>query len=130
MMTESVRRFGLSAVVMAALLPLFITVPWRDFQAHAHWDEVGWIPFVSWPVRGRDIALNLLLFGPLGIASALYFRRRVYAAGLLAFFLSFAGEWLQVYSHARFPSATDLVCNVVGAVVAAALVRWHLQRRA
>ena len=105
-------------------------VPWGDFQGHTHWDEVGWIPFVSWPVRNGDIVFNLLLCAPLGIASALYFRSRVLAAGVLAFLVSFSGEWLQVYSHSRFPSATDLFCNVAGAVVAAVVVRWRAQRSA
>jgi glycopeptide antibiotics resistance protein len=123
-----VRRIGLSAVLTSALVALVIIVPWGDFQGHAHWDEVGWIPFVSWPVRNRDIVVNFLLCAPLGIASALYFRSRLLAAGLIAFVVSLFGEWLQVYSHSRFPSATDLLCNVAGAVVAALVVRWRLQQ--
>lgn len=40
----------------------------------------------------------------------------------MAFVMSLLGEWSQVYSHSRFPSATDVVCNVIGAVAAALAV--------
>jgi glycopeptide antibiotics resistance protein len=123
-----VTRIRLSVVIASALVALVVIVPWADFQGHTHWDEVGWIPFVSWPVRNRDIVVNLLLCAPLGIASALYFRSHVLAAGLIAFGVSLFGEWLQVYSHSRFPSATDLLCNVAGAVAAALVVRRRLQQ--
>jgi glycopeptide antibiotics resistance protein len=32
-------------------------------------------------------------------------------------------EALQIYSHERFPSTTDVVCNVAGAVAAAVMAR-------
>ena len=34
-----------------------------------------------------------------------------------AVLLSSATEWTQVYSHTRFPSTTDVSCNVIGAVL-------------
>ena len=81
------------------------------------------------PSATETSSLNLLLCAPLGIASALYFRSRRARSGIvLAFGVSLFGEWLQVYSHSRFPSATDLFCNVAGAVAAALVVRWPLQR--
>jgi glycopeptide antibiotics resistance protein len=118
----------MSALIASALVALLVIVPWGDFHGHTHWDEVGWIPFVSWPVRNRDIVVNLLLCAPLGIASALYFRSRVLAAAVIAFVVSLFGESLQVFSHSRFPSATDLLCNVAGAIAAALVVRWRLQQ--
>ena len=84
---------------------------------------------MSPPVRVRDIVLNLLLFAPLGLASALQLRFPVIAAALIAFVVSLLGEWLQVYSHSRFPSATDLVCNVCGAVVTSWFVGSYGRRR-
>jgi hypothetical protein len=40
--------------------------PWGDLQNHTHWAKVGWIPFVSPPVRSFDVLQNLLLFAPFG----------------------------------------------------------------
>jgi glycopeptide antibiotics resistance protein len=98
--------------------------PWGDLQNHTHWDRVAWIPFVSPPVRPFDILQNLLLFAPFGCfvglgAGRSRWRGVLYAA-LLTLVIGFAGEASQLYSHSRFPSATDLICNVVGAALAAA----------
>jgi uncharacterized protein (TIGR03790 family) len=121
-MIDRVARLGLPLSITIALAADF---PWGDFQGHTHWHNVGWIPFVSPPVRPGDIALNLLLFLPLGVFAA----RRVRAPGsalahsaLIAFVVSVIGEWTQVYSHTRFPSATDVACNVGGALLGTALV--------
>jgi VanZ family protein len=51
------------------------------------------------------------------------------AAGV-ALALSLAGEAVQIYTHSRFPSATDVVCNVIGAVAGAFLVGRTLRRSA
>src|SRR5438477_655175 len=61
-------RFGIVASLLAAL---GADLPWGDFHGHTHWANVGWIPFVSPPVRVLDIAENLLLFAPLGFFVAL-----------------------------------------------------------
>ena len=119
---------ALLTLLVTAGLTLAAIVPWGDFTDHTHWDEVGWIPFVSQPWRVRDVILNLLLCAPLGVASALTFRYGLLAAGATSLTISLVGEWLQVYSHGRFPSATDLVCNVCGALAAALVVRY-VQRR-
>jgi len=105
-----------------------IIVPWGDLQDHSHWSRIGWIPFVSPPVRRWDILANLLLFAPLGVGAALALRHGVAAAAGLALTLSLTGEAIQVYAHSRFPSATDVVCNVAGAVVGALVVRRLLRR--
>jgi glycopeptide antibiotics resistance protein len=66
------------------------------------------------------VVANLALFVPLGASIALYTQRAALVPTLAAAFVcSFAGEWAQVYSRNRFPSGQDLVCNVLGAVVAA-----------
>lgn len=99
--------------------------PWGDLQNHTHWDRVAWLPFVSPPVRPTDIVQNLLLFAPFGCFVALSTlrsrRQGVMFAASLTLLIAFAGETSQLYSHSRFPSATDLTCNVVGAALAAAV---------
>lgn len=102
-----------------------VVFPWGNFQNHSHWAKVAWIPFVSPPVRLRDVLQNVLLFVPFGGAVALQLRPPVRVAAISAGVFSVLGEWSQVYSHNRFPSATDVVCNVCGAALGAALVR-HL----
>lgn len=106
------------------VLILLVLLPWRDFQGHTHWSKVAWIPFVSPPVRLRDIVANILLFAPLGATAAVTFGRgHVAAAALLGVALSLVGESAQLYSHSRFPSATDVVCNAVGTVLGAYAMR-------
>src|SRR4051794_37225698 len=95
---------------LAIALIVLAVFPWGDFQGHTHWPKVGWIPFVSPPVRRRDIVANLLLFMPFGAAVAMNARRApVVVATVGGATLSFVGEATQLYSHTRFPSATDLV---------------------
>ena len=121
-MIDRVARLGLPLSIAVALAADF---PWGDFQGHTHWHNVGWIPFVSPPVRPGDIALNLLLFLPLGVFAARRGRAPASAlarSALIAFVVSVIGEWTQVYSHTRFPSATDVACNVGGALLGTALV--------
>ena len=122
-------RFLLFAgLVFSASLVLAAGYPWGDVVGHTHWAKVGWIPFFSWPIRELDIAANLLLCLPLGVFAGLVFRRGAVVAGAMALSLSLFVETLQLYSHSRFPSATDIVCNVAGAVVAAALVSGYRPR--
>ena len=108
-----------AAVVFAA------TYPWGDMTGHSHWTRVRWIPFKSGPFRPMDIAGNLLLCAPLGAAAARLFSRGVLAAALLSLAISTGAEVSQVYSHRRFPSATDVFCNVAGAITAAIVARRH-----
>ena len=106
------------ALIFAAVLP------WGDFQGHTHWAKVGWIPFFSKPVRIRDVLANVVLFVPFGAAAGRVLRHR-YTVVLVTVggaAISLVGEAAQLYSHTRFPSATDLVCNTLGAAVGAALV--------
>jgi glycopeptide antibiotics resistance protein len=99
-----------------------IVIPWGSFQSHAHWNGIGWIPFLSPPFRVRDIVLNTLLYVPFGYWSV---QQRggsgVWRACGYALALSVAMECTQVFSHRRFPSATDVTTNVLGALWGA---RW------
>ena len=115
-------RISLAWVIGASALVLAADFPWGDVQNHTHWAKVGWIPFVTPPVGSLDIIQNLLLCAPIGVAAALRFRRAPATASAIACVVSLVGESTQLYSHSRFPSVTDLVCNVTGAVAAALVV--------
>ena len=111
--------------VTVGLVAVALDWPFGDFQGHTHWNNVGWIPFVSPPIRLLDMAQNVLLFAPFGFFAALAHRpparHAVRNAVLMTAGLSFFGEGSQLYSHGRFPSATDLTCNVIGAALTAVL---------
>jgi hypothetical protein len=102
-------------------------VPWSNWADHPHWDHVEWIP-LSRNTRLRDIVLNVLFYVPVG-----YFHvsaravspgmRRVLEAGLVGLALSVVTEASQVFSHGRFPAATDVLTNTAGAVIGGWLAR-------
>jgi glycopeptide antibiotics resistance protein len=99
-------------------LTVAVVVPWGDFQGHTHWRKVAWIPFVSPPVRMTDVVGNVLLYVPFGYGYRRLFRNRstIWPGMLLAATLSLATEATQLYSHWRFPSATDVSANLLGAL--------------
>ena len=109
----------------SAALVFAATYPWGDMVGHSHWTRVRWIPFKTGPFRVLDIVGNLLLCAPLGASAAFLFSRGVLAAACISLALSVGVEVSQVYSHRRFPSSTDVVCNVAGAVAAAEIVRRY-----
>ena len=118
------------AILVASVLLVFaVTYPWGDMVGHSHWTRVRWIPFKTGPFRVLDIAGNLLLCVPIGAAAGYLFSRGVLAAALLSLAISVGAEVTQVYSHRRFPSGTDVFCNVAGAVAAAEVVRRHSPSR-
>jgi glycopeptide antibiotics resistance protein len=97
----------------------------RAPQDHPHWNRARWIPYVSPPVRARDIAGNFALYVPFGF---LYARGRpipaVFLRGLAyAVLLSTGTEFTQLFSHQRFPSVQDVLMNVLGAAGGMAIVR-------
>ena len=101
-------------------------VPWLNFQNHSHWQRVGWIPFVSPPVKLMDIIVNVLLYAPWGYFWARQRRdpsRGVWTVIVFAAMLSIVTEASQSYSHGRFPSATDVTCNLLGAFAGAEYAR-------
>jgi glycopeptide antibiotics resistance protein len=117
-------------LVLATALIVTAVTPWGDFQGHTHWSKVGWVPFFSKPVRLRDILANILLFAPFGAVVSRFGRERsaLMMAVIAGGCLSLLAETLQLYSHTRFPSATDLVSNILGAALGAALSGWWLAR--
>jgi glycopeptide antibiotics resistance protein len=128
MIWRTVRPSTLAALLLSVGLVVVAGYPWRDFVGHSHWEKVGWIPFVSSPVRPRDVLGNLLLCAPIGVVTGWNFRRGTIVACSVAAAVSLFVESAQLYSHTRFPSATDVFCNIGGAVIAAALVRRHQHR--
>jgi glycopeptide antibiotics resistance protein len=124
------RGWYLIAIVCSAAFIFLAILPWRGFDPTGHWHRVGWIPFVSRPVRVIDVVGNLALFVPLGVSIALHARRAALArTATAAFACSLLGEWAQIYSRYRYPSTGDLVLNVVGAVIGAYAVEYLRRRR-
>ena len=113
------KRAGAARLVWALAL-VAVSVPFENLQNHTHWYKVGWIPFVTPPVKASDIIANVLLYIPLGYFRQMRARRRmcVQALGESAV-LAFLMELTQLYSHSRIPSSTDLVCDCAGAVIGA-----------
>lgn len=118
-----VKRLPLAALIASLALVIAADYPWGGMTDHSHWTRVTWIPFETGAVRPLDVAGNLLLCAPLGAIAGWWFPQGLLAAAGLSLTVSVAGETLQVYSHGRYPSGTDVFCNVVGAMMAAQLVR-------
>jgi glycopeptide antibiotics resistance protein len=115
------------AVVLSAAVVLAIDYPWGDFTGHTHWSNVRWVPFVTPPVEPADVFQNILMLIPLGFSAAFPARspaRGIAGAALVGLPVAVLGEWTQLYSHGRFPSATDVAANVIGAVTGAVWARW------
>ena len=124
-----VKRVGRIGLVASLAVAFVLDYPWGDWVGHTHWRNVGGIPFYSWPVSFFDIIQNLILFMPAGCFGYLAFGKRARLwAPLLALPVSFVGEWTQLYSHTRFPSATDLVCNVLGSYLGVLLADEYVRR--
>jgi len=121
-----VRRLLLLVVALIVYGSLY---PWSlDF------DRSGanplWVLLHAWP-QGidrwvlRDVAINLLLYFPLGMAAFLAVARRhgrlvaFDAALLLALGLSASMEMLQIYDPGRTCSLLDVFCNLSGAAAGA-----------
>jgi len=105
-------------LILWILLIAVCVIPWTDLQNHTHWSKVQWIPFVTPPVKVVDIVVNVLLYIPFGYWFLRWAgRKRSLLAVVAAAALSIATEWTQLYSHSRFPSLTDVTCNIVGTIV-------------
>jgi glycopeptide antibiotics resistance protein len=128
-MTRIAERVGF---ILTILLVLAATVPpFHALKAHAHWGKVTWIPFSERYLIPRDLLINVLLLVPFGFAGpwrrARWGRRLVFAA-VAGAALSLCVEFVQVFSHVRLPTATDVVTNAFGSVMGAA-VPWPRRDR-
>ncbi len=124
----SSRRARVAFAAWAGVI-CFIVLPWYRFQGHPHFELIQWVPFVTPPIRLRDIVLNTLLYVPLGY---LHVRRSLVISVprtvAVAAALSLVTECAQLFSHGRFPSTTDLVCNTFGAYLGALWASGRLKR--
>ncbi len=103
-------------LILWTLLIAGCVITWTDLQNHSHWRRVQWIPFVTPPVKIIDIVVNVALYLPFGYWFVRWAGRgRSVRALATAALLSLTTEWTQLYSHSRFPSLTDVTCNVIGA---------------
>lgn len=108
------------ALVLWTLVVVAISVPFSHLTLHSHWAKVIWVPFGP-PFKPFDIVANVALYVPWGFLwsvnrSGAPTRPR---AAVFAALLSTTIELVQVFSHMRFPSATDVVANVAGAALGA-----------
>jgi len=105
-------------LLLWTLLICACVIPWADLQNHSHWSRVQWIPFVTPPVKLIDIVINVLLYVPFGYLFVRWTGRRGTALAVMCGgTLSLITEWTQLYSHSRFPSLTDVTCNVCGTLI-------------
>lgn len=78
----------------------------------------GWIEFTA----------NVLLFVPLGLLLTLLFRHP-WRGVVLALVLSAGAELAQFVIPSRQPSVRDIIANVLGAAIGAAIAWWIVLRR-
>ena len=104
----------------------FLVVPWGRLQPYPNLEQIQWIPFVSPPIRLRDIVRNTLLYLPVGYWYVKQSGRpSLWRTGACALALSVGTEITQLFSRSRFPSMTDVTCNTLGALAGA---RWALRK--
>lgn len=109
-----------------ALILLATTWPITDYQDHAHWDAVEWIPFTHY-FGPFDLVANVMLFVPFGLAVGWggTTPRRVLWALALGMACSLAVEFAQAYSHNRSATVADLITNTTGAWLGG---KWAVSR--
>jgi VanZ family protein len=99
-----------------------VTLPITDFHAEPAWWRVGWVPFMSPPIKLADVVANVVLYMPFGFLGAEEGRRNPIAATVVAAtVLSTITETSQLFSLTRFPSTTDVASNALGALVGASV---------
>jgi len=104
--------------VFWGLVVWFVSFPWIGLTLEPQWHRIHWMPFGDPADKFRDIAANILLFLPLGFSVT---RRRTPVTGLLvaaglAAGVSVSAEAMQLFSTKRYPSATDVLAGIFGAV--------------
>jgi VanZ family protein len=118
-------------LIVIALIVYGSLYPW-EFHSTPLAASPLWVLVHSWPTvidrfLIRDIAVNLLLYMPVGVFSFLALRQNIRAASavtvtlLFALALSSSIEMTQLFDDARECSASDVVCNVSGTALGVAL---------
>ena len=132
-------RFGLYRVLLIVIVVIVYgsLYPW-DFHSTQLAASPLWVLIHSWPTSVdrflfRDIAVNVLLYMPVGVFGFLALRQHVRttiaatATVLIALALSSSIEMIQLFDDARVCSASDVVCNVSGTVLGVALGSLYQQ---
>lgn len=125
------RRWALVWLLATAVVLLATLWPPSAFQAHAHWERVTWMPLADPASKPWELLANILLFVPFGYAGARLLgsdRRAAVIVSVLGGALSVAVEGAQVFAHGHYPSATDVVMNLTGAVAGGVLARRSARR--
>jgi len=118
-------------LIVIALIVYGSLYPW-DFHSSQLGASPLWVLIHSWPTRVdrflvRDIAVNVLLYMPVGVFGLLALRQNcrtafaVTVTVLIALTLSSSIEMTQLFDDARECSASDVACNVSGTVLGVAL---------
>ena len=109
--------------------------PW-DFHSTQLAASPPWVLIHSWPTAINrfiilDVAVNVLLYMPLGVFAFLAFRQNLggavaaTAAIAIGLILSSSIEMIQLFDDARECSALDVVCNVTGTGIGVALGTFY-----
>ena len=111
-------RLFRNSIWLSVAVILLVGIPWTDFQNHPHLETVGWVPFVTPPWELGDSIANVLLYAPFGLSCSLFdrSRRNHWRTFGYATALSLGTEASQIFSHSRFASSTDVVCNMLGTI--------------
>jgi len=113
-------------LIVIALIVYGSLYPW-EFHSAQLAGNPPWVLIHSWPTVVdrfllRDIAVNLLLYMPVGVFGFLALRQNfgnafaATATVLIALGLSSSMEMTQLFDDARVCSASDVACNVSGTV--------------
>ena len=136
---RAVNNYKVAWVLWVVLIVVATTFPWSNFHSYvdpAKLHRVVWVPFQGVRLSTRrvlDIADNIFLFIPF---SYLYLRslasnhfRGLLTILLASVLLSVAIESAQLFNTSRFTSMTDVVTNIIGAVLGAGFfLLWRRKR--
>ena len=125
-------------LIVIAIIVYGSLYPWDFHSAHLT-ASPPWVLIHSWPTVVnrfviRDVAVNLLIYMPLGVFAFLTFRQNLsgtvatIAAIAIGLVLSSSIEMIQLFDDARECSALDVVCNVTGTGIGVALGAFYQRR--
>ena len=92
------------------------------------WHRISLVPFTDPADKILDLGVNLLMFIPFGYSFAARSGGLLRLAGAAAL-TSMTAELLQLFSTIRYPSSTDVVYAVVGALLGATVRLWVVRAR-
>ena len=113
------------------------TLPWTSFHAYpTNWQRINWVPYAYTSflkIGFRDVLQNILLYIPFGYFYVKRFpienRSLLLSVAMFASALSISTEVAQVFQPLRFPSATDVINNIFGALLGANFGRWRSRQK-